>query len=98
MAIATLKPRIDKIDTRQGSGAAVQRIRGWRLHQIRERILLRDGYECKRCGRVSVDLVVDHIVPLGDGGRESDGNRQLLCGACHRQKTEQELREKGIIK
>ncbi len=62
--IPSLKPRIATIDTRQGSSAAVQRIRGYELTKIRERILLRDGYACRRCGRVSTtELVVDHVTP-----------------------------------
>lgn len=94
--ITSLKPKIATLDTRQGSSAAVDRIRGYRLTQIRERILLRDGYACRRCGRVSAtELVVDHIVPLHLGGAESDENRQALCRACHDAKSEQE--EKGRV-
>jgi 5-methylcytosine-specific restriction endonuclease McrA len=92
-SIPSLKPRIATLDTRQGSSAAVERIRGYRLIKIRERILLRDGYACRVCGRVSVDLIVDHVVPLHLGGAESDENRQSLCGDCHDRKSEQE--EKG---
>ena len=92
--ITTLKPKVATIDTRQGSGAAVQRIRGWRLHKIRERILLRDSYTCRMCGRVSTDLDVDHIVPLHLGGAESDENRQALCHDCHKKKSEQEERQR----
>ena len=92
--IDSLKPRIAPLDTRQGSSAAVERIRGYELTVIRERILLRDGYACRRCGRVSAtELVVDHIVPLHLGGAESDSNRQALCNACHQAKGKQE--EKG---
>jgi 5-methylcytosine-specific restriction protein A len=92
--IPTLKPRIATLDTRQGSSATVDRIRGYRLTQIRERVLLRDGYACRRCGRVSAtELIVDHVVPLSMGGQEADSNRQALCRACHDLKSEQE--EKG---
>jgi 5-methylcytosine-specific restriction endonuclease McrA len=94
-AITTLKPRIATLDTRQGSSAAVERIRGYELTKIRERVLLRDGYACRVCGRVSAtELVVDHVVPLSMGGQERDSNRQALCAEpCHRLKSEQE--EKG---
>ena len=90
MPIQSLKPKISSLDMRQGSSAAVERIRGYELTKIRERILLRDGYACRRCGRVSVDLFVDHVVPLHLGGAESDENRQSICGECHRLKSEQE--------
>jgi 5-methylcytosine-specific restriction enzyme A len=93
--ITTLKPRIATIDMRQGSSVAVERIRGYELTKIRERILLRDGYACQRCGRVSVDLIVDHIVPLHLGGQEVDANRQLLCPPCHLKKSQAEEKERG---
>jgi 5-methylcytosine-specific restriction protein A len=93
--LSPLVPKVQTLDTRRGSGAAVDRIRGWRLHKIRERILLRDSYTCKRCGRVSVDLEVDHIVPLHLGGAESDENRQSLCCAFHQAKGEQEEKGRG---
>ncbi len=89
--IPSLKPRIATIDTRQGSSAAVQRIRGYELTKIRERILLRDGYACRVCGRVSAtELVVDHVTPLHAGGNNSDSNLQSLCKACHQKKSDTE--------
>lgn len=96
MRLQTLKPTIKAIDNRQGSSPAVKRIRGWKLLKIRERILLRDSYTCQVCGRVSVHLEVDHIVPLHLGGSESDKNRQAICTEpCHRLKSEREERERG---
>jgi 5-methylcytosine-specific restriction endonuclease McrA len=95
MTLAKMPKRINTLDTRRGSTIAVQRIRGWELHKIRERILLRDEYTCRRCGLVSVDLEIDHIVPLHLGGRESDENRQALCGACHRAKSAEEEKKRG---
>jgi 5-methylcytosine-specific restriction endonuclease McrA len=93
--LSMLRSKIMTIDTRQGSGAVIERIRGWKLHKIRERILLRDCYTCRRCGRVSIDLEVDHIVPLHLGGPESDENRQSLCRECHDTKSEQEEKARG---
>jgi 5-methylcytosine-specific restriction enzyme A len=94
MTIPSLKPRINKIDLRQGSSAAVERIRGWKLTKIRERILLRDGYACRVCGRVSVHLEIHHDRPLHLGGAESDENRISLCYECHTKRTEQEEKER----
>jgi 5-methylcytosine-specific restriction enzyme A len=93
--MSSLKPSIKTIDIRQGSPVAVKRIRGWKLIKIRERILLRDEYTCQMCGRVSRDLVIDHVVPLHLGGVESDANRQALCPDCHRVKSEREEKERG---
>ena len=83
--LAQLKSRIAAVDLRRGASIAVDR--------IRRRVLLRDHYTCRRCGRVSVDLEVDHIVPLFLGGAESDENRQALCRECHDAKSADE--EKG---
>lgn len=93
--INTLNPRITRIDTRQGAPIAVNRIRGYELTGIRERIALRAGYLCEICGRVTGPRqgVVDHIVPLHMGGQESDSNRQWIDQRCHDLKSEQE--EKG---
>ena len=90
--LAQLKSRIAAVDLR-GASVAVDRIRGRKLDRIRRRVLLRDHYTCRRCGRVSVDLEVDHIVPLFLGGAESDENRQALCRECHAAKSAEE--EKG---
>lgn len=94
--IATLKPFIPTLDTRRGAPIAVERIRGHELTRIREWILLRDGYTCQACGRVSAtELVVDHIVPLHMGGRETDENRQALCRRCHDIKSAEEEKQRA---
>ena len=102
--ISTLKPRISTIDTRQGVGAAVQRIRGYELTKIRERIALRAGYLCEICGRVTGPRrgIVDHKTPLYAGGQERDENRQWLCFAlpgeaprCHDIKSAREEKERA---
>jgi 5-methylcytosine-specific restriction protein A len=38
--------------------------------------------------RMTIAVVVDHIVPIDQGGAMWDeGNHQVLCAACHRRKT-----------
>lgn len=91
--ISTLQPGIKLINTKTGSSLVINRIRGWKLQKIRDRILLRDEYTCQRCGCVSVNLEVDHIIPLHLGGADSDENRQSLCHECHEIKSAEE--EKG---
>jgi len=86
--IPSVQQRIGQIDVRRGTGS-VRRIVGRKLTRIRQRILLRDDYTCRRCGRVDPGsgLEVDHITPLSLGGAESDSNRQTLCIECHKAKT-----------
>ena len=93
MALAKLEKKIRTIDTRKGASLATERIRGYRLTGIRQRISLRDDYVCQTCGRVTAQGQVDHITPLCVGGSESDENRQWLCVECHDLKSAGE--EKG---
>jgi 5-methylcytosine-specific restriction protein A len=88
MSLKTIKPRVSPMDTKKIAGA-VKRIGGRARIRIRERILLRDCYTCRRCGRVDKGscLEVDHIVPLCLGGAEGDENRQTLCIDCHKEKS-----------
>lgn len=93
--LSSLKPKVSALDIRTCSTPVVERIRGHELTKIRERILLRDEYTCQKCGRVSVHLEIDHIVPLHLGGLEADSNRQCLCpDPCHKEKTEREEKER----
>lgn len=43
------------------------------------------GYTCLRCGRQEpeIELTVDHVVPLSQGGRNSIENLQPLCRTCN---------------
>tara|TARA_Y100000310_G_C20674757_1_gene812349 strand:- start:1235 stop:1609 length:375 start_codon:yes stop_codon:yes gene_type:complete len=50
-----------------------------------------DG-RCQRCGNTA-RLQFDHVVPIHLGGTADISNGQVLCSHCHRQKTDQELRE-----
>jgi 5-methylcytosine-specific restriction endonuclease McrA len=42
-------------------------------------------YTCLRCGRQEpeIELTIDHVVPLSQGGRNSIENLQPLCRACN---------------
>lgn len=63
-----------------------------RWEQLRERVLEREGYECRFCGMSdeehteenSAGLDVHHILPRKDGGEDSMGNLVALCRSCHR--------------
>jgi 5-methylcytosine-specific restriction endonuclease McrA len=96
--LTTLKPKIAKVDLRRGSRVATERIRGYELTKIRERIALRDEYTCQICGRgIALDRgEVDHIVPLSSGGGNNEDNLQWICREpCHREKSEREEKERA---
>lgn len=92
--LTSIKPKIETLDISRGT-PAVKRLRGRHLEHIRERVLFRDNYTCRICGRVTMDLEVDHIVPLHLGGAESDSNRQAICSECHKVKSEKEREERS---
>ena len=62
----------------------------WRL--ARMKVLHRDKFRCKQCGRAG-RLEVDHVIPLDKGGDPWDlANLQALCRDCHIKKTRRENR------
>jgi hypothetical protein len=53
--------------------------------EIRERIIRRDR-GCVRCGDI-LNLEVDHVCEVQDGGRPDDENLRTLCRKCHAAKS-----------
>lgn len=92
--LTSIPQRITPIDLRRG-GPVTHRIVGRELTRIRERIIVRDGAACRKCGKMVGSLEIDHVVPLAIGGGESDVNRQLLCVSCHKLKSLKEGNERG---
>ena len=64
--------------------------RRWRL--LRRRILERDGWRCRACGRAAGRFEVDHVQSIHAGGEWWDeSNLQLLCRPCHFRKSAAEI-------
>ena len=87
----TIKPLTDTPNT-------VPRKRGYAGVKDRELIRERDRglcRECERNGIITVGAVVDHIVPLWNGGSDEPDNKELLCNACHDRKTAREASERA---
>lgn len=56
--------------------------------KLRMRVIKRDNYRCKICGRspetcVDIELHVHHIHPWGNGGLTEEDNLITICGTCH---------------
>ena len=55
--------------------------------QLRFRILARDGFRCRYCGRPGstpgVVLHVDHVVPVAAGGTSGEDNLRTACEECN---------------
>ena len=51
---------------------------------------------CRVMGRLVIASVVDHILPVGQGGASlDDANLQSLCKSCHNAKTRTETHRPG---
>lgn len=56
--------------------------------RMRFRILMRDGFTCKSCGRspvkeLDVELHIDHILPWSKGGETIPENLETKCKQCN---------------
>ena len=52
----------------------------------RKNIFLRDNYTCQYCGRVGINLTIDHIIPKSRGGNDSWENIVVSCMRCNNRK------------
>ncbi len=61
-------------------------LKGW--YKLRWQILYRDKYTCQYCGQAApnVQLEVDHIIPVVEGGTDDLSNLATSCWACNRGK------------
>lgn len=57
--------------------------RGKVTNKVRFAIYKRDGYRCRKCGRATNDLEIDHIFPISKGGKSEFSNLQTLCHSCN---------------
>lgn len=60
--------------------------RGKVTNRMRFAIYERDHYRCRKCGRKTNDLEVDHIIPIAKGGKSTFDNLQTLCHRCNYRK------------
>jgi 5-methylcytosine-specific restriction protein A len=100
--LKTLAPRIKTLEQSYGRQARIvnplqtERIRGRRLQEIRELRLRRDPL----CANIDkhgprAATQVDHTIPLWEGGRDDESNRQNLCDDCHAEKTADEAKRRA---
>ncbi len=58
--------------------------------RLRTKVMERDGFRCRRCGRGpdKMALEVDHVEPVARGGTNRIENLQTLCWECNAGKTD----------
>lgn len=96
--LQSLRPQVATLPSRVQSTASLGESYGqgrggrpWR--RLREQVLKRDGHLCQSCrskGELVLANEVDHIVPLAEGGTDSEANLQAICRSCHDAKTKAE--------
>jgi len=86
-------PSLQQRQHDQPGSSNPNRIRGRKLQTLRLRIFRQWEYRCAECKRMRTDdqLVLDHRIPLSQGGTDSEANLQPLCkDTCHVEKTQRE--------
>lgn len=59
------------------------RVRNKEIVLTRKNVLKRDNHRCQYCGRTSVPLTLDHVVPKQRGGGDTWGNLVAACHPCN---------------
>ena len=59
-------------------------------------VLRRDNYTCQYCGKRSIHLTVDHVVPRRLGGRQTWTNLVAACPPCNHRKGGRTLEQAGM--
>jgi 5-methylcytosine-specific restriction protein A len=74
-------------------------IRGRKLQRLRAQLFTRSPLcvGCLHSGRTTIATIRDHVIPLAEGGSDTEANVQALCVACHEEKTQSEA-NRGIAR
>ncbi len=67
-----------------------------RLKLTRREVFRRDNYTCQYCGRHSMDLTIDHVVPRHLGGQHIWTNVVAACSSCNHRKGGRRLDEANM--
>ena len=90
MKIKDLVNLIEEYRDQYGRPSAAKRGYGHGWRKKREEIILRDKSKCQKCGKsvAGLDRHVDHQTNRKrKSGHDGKSNLRVLCGDCHRQKT-----------
>ncbi|MFQ5854895.1 MAG: HNH endonuclease [Anaerolineae bacterium] len=62
----------------------------------RREIFRRDNFTCQYCGKRTMELTIDHVVPRHRGGRRSWENLVAACSRCNLRKGGRTIQEAGL--
>ncbi|MFB0517385.1 MAG: HNH endonuclease [Candidatus Neomarinimicrobiota bacterium] len=72
------------------------RVRDKEIVLTRKNVLKRDNHRCQYCGRTSVPLTLDHVLPKQRGGRDTWNNLVAACHVCNVRKGNRTPTEAGM--
>jgi len=72
------------------------RVRGNDIILSRKNILKRDQHQCQYCGRRSVPMTIDHVIPKERGGKDTWDNLVCCCHDCNRKKGNHTIKDVQI--
>lgn len=67
-----------------------------RVMLTRKNIIKRDNHQCQYCGKKSVGLTIDHVIPRVRGGKDTWENLVCACVKCNSRKGNRSLKEAGF--
>lgn len=59
-------------------------------------VFRRDHYTCLYCGRMDIELTIDHVIPRNQGGPHTWENVATACHACNRRKAGRTPEQAGM--
>jgi len=62
----------------------------------RREIFRRDNFTCQYCGKRTLDLTIDHVIPRHLGGTHTWDNVVAACSICNHRKGGRSLAESGM--
>lgn len=94
LPMRTLKPRVGLIGQRikPATTKTLARLSGGKWEGVRERVMRRDFGICQVCKQIG--RIVDHRIPLWEGGSNDESNLQVLCTPCHDMKSAEEAKRR----
>jgi len=66
------------------------------LKLTRREVFRRDGFICQYCGKHTLDLTIDHVMPRHMGGPHAWTNVVAACAQCNHRKGGRTLDESGM--
>ena len=90
-----LQQEVKEVRKRKDRYAGLAAARVHLTEPQRRAIATRQGWQCNICHSDLAEYDIDHVEPLWRGGADEDANRQAVCVACHRQKTDRERIERS---